>query len=443
VGSDSSAGRLGSRVLRRLGLRRPARRLGKPVFDLHGRGELLALTYSLGGLAVLGAWAIDPEVIGNRAGMAALLTSVFVAAAVIFVFKDRLPRYAGDIAIVGSLVLIDVGLFLTKLHLYPALLSPFFVWVGFASPLWFPRARAILYAFLAVVASGIVVIVSANAASTAGWLITMATLVVAFTITEFLSESLVKRERLAVVGEMASVVGHDLRNPLGAVQNALFLLRYGLGDGIEEEQQRHFEMAEREIVKASGIIEQLSAFVRPGEPVLARTELAGLVAEVLEVTPAPEGVEVELETPPTTVLADRGHLAQVLTNLLTNAYDAMGQRGKLRIAVRVDGQIAELEVQDEGPGIDKASVERVFEPFYTTKHRGTGLGLAIVRRLVEAHGGTVRVEASPNGTRFTVLIPGAERAVSPSPPATSLPGQPTAPTSHRAFGHSSIETSRQ
>src|SRR6202035_4808697 len=121
----------------------------------------------------------------------------------------------GDLAVVGSLVLIDLGLFFTKLHVHPGLLSPFFVWVGFASPLWFPRRRAIFYAFLAGVASGIVVIVASSAEAAAGWVITMATLVVAFCITSFLTDALVKRERLGVVGEMASVVGHDLRNALG------------------------------------------------------------------------------------------------------------------------------------------------------------------------------------------------------------------------------------
>src|SRR5579872_5553043 len=96
----------------------PARRLGKPI--------------------------VDPANIGNRVGMAVLLSFVFVAAVVIYGLKDHPPRYTGDVSIVGSLVLIDLALFFTKLHSHPGLLSPFFVWVGFASPLWFPRRRATL-----------------------------------------------------------------------------------------------------------------------------------------------------------------------------------------------------------------------------------------------------------------------------------------------------------
>jgi signal transduction histidine kinase len=376
------------------------------MFDLHGRGELLALTYSLGGTAVLVAWVVDPREIGNRVGMAVLLAVVFTAAAVIYGVRNHMPRYTGDVAIVGSLVLIDAGLFFTKLHLYPGLLSPFFVWAGFAAPLWFPRRRAVVYTVLAVVASAVVVVVAGSAEAVASWLITMATLVVAFCITSFLTDALVKRERLAVVGEMASVVGHDLRNPLGVVSNALFLLRHSLGGEVTEDQDRHLLMADREIAKADGIIKELTAYVRPGEPAAAPFELASLVAEVLEVVPAREGIDVRVDVAPITLLADRGQLAQVLTNLVTNAYDAMEDEGLLRIRARIEGRAAVIEVEDNGPGIEGTLAERIFEPFYTNKHRGTGLGLAIVRRLVEGHGGSVRLDSdAETGTRFLVRLP--------------------------------------
>jgi len=388
----------------------PARRLGKPAFDLHGQGELLALTYSLGGLAVVIAWVLIPRDIGNRAGMAILLACVFLAAAVIYGLRNHQPRYTGDVAIVGSLVLIDLGLVFTKLHVNPGLLSPFFVWVGFASPLWFPRRRAILYAFLAFVASGIVIIVAGTADAVAGWVITMATLVVAFCITSFLTDALVKRERLAVVGEMASVVGHDLRTPLGAVSNVLFLVRDSLGDEVTEDQERLFHLAGREIAKAVAIIEHLGVYVRPGQPVVAPVELGALVTEVLEVAPARPGVAVTVDVAPMTLLADRSQLAQVLTNLVANAYDAVGEEGTLRITAALEEDGAVIEVEDDGPGIERSSAERVFEPFYTTKHQGTGLGLAIVRRLVEAHDGSVTLErALPRGTRFVVRLPPAEQ----------------------------------
>jgi signal transduction histidine kinase len=428
-GSSLVASRLSSRRGRHppRGPLRPARRLGRPAFDLHGQGELLALTYSLGGLAVVIAWFFDPSDIGNRAGMAALLVLVFAAAAVMYGLRNHPPRYTGDAAIVGSLVLIDVGLFFTKVHAHPGLLSPFFVWVGVASPLWFPRRRAILYVFLAIVASGIVIVVAATSAALAGWVITAATLVVAFCITSFLTDALVKRERLAVVGEMASVVGHDLRNPLAAVSNVLFLLRDGLGADLTQDQERHFRMADREIAKAAAIIHHLGAFVRPSPPTMEPIPLSALITEVFEVAPAGEGVDVTVDIEPITLHADRGQLAEVLTNLITNAYDAVGEHGSLRVTASIEGQVAIIQVEDDGPGIDRSLEERVFEPFYTEKYQGTGLGLAIVRRLVEAHGGTVKLDVdAPKGTRFIVRLPHAEpRTTSDVPNEAGGPSDPT------------------
>ena len=366
------------------------------------------------------AWLVDPRDIGNRVGLGTLLAFVFVAAAVLYGLRNHLPRYTGDVAIVGSLILIDLALFFTRLHLYPGLLSPFFVWVGFVSPLWFPRAKAIFYAGLAVVASGVVVVSVPSAQAFAGWVITMATLVVAFCITSFLTDTLVKRERLAVVGEMASVVGHDLRNPLSAVSNALFLLRHSLDDQVTGDQERYFQLAWREIDKADAIVEHLSAYVRPGEPEIAPVDLGVLVAEVLEVAPPGPGVDVTINVAPVTLLADRGQLAQVLTNLVSNAYDAVGESGALRVSATVDGDAVLIEVEDDGPGIERSMVERVFEPFYTTKYRGTGLGLAIVRRLVEGHGGSVGVDLeAPQGTRFSIRLPHSEH---PAPRDTESQG---------------------
>jgi signal transduction histidine kinase len=385
---------------------RPARRLGKPVFDLHGQSELLALTYSLGGLGVIIAWIIDPLNIGNRVGMAVLLVFVFASAVILYAIRSHPPRYTGDLAILGSLVLIDFALFFTKLHSHPGLLSPFFVWVGFASPLWFPRRRATLYLLLAMAASGLVIVVAGTAEAVAGWVITTVTLIVAFCITSFLSDALVKRERLAVVGEMASVIGHDLRSPLGAVSNALFLLHHGLGEDATEDQERHFHMAEREIAKASNILSDLSAYVRPGPPINTEVDLGTLIEEVLEVAPARKGIDVRVDVRPITLLGDKGQLAQILTNLVTNAYDAMGDRGTLHVTASVELRTVMIRIEDDGPGIEPSLAERIFEPFYTTKRQGTGLGLANVRRLVESHGGSVHLDSSvERGTGFVVTLP--------------------------------------
>jgi signal transduction histidine kinase len=220
--------------------------------------------------------------------------------------------------------------------------------------------------------------------------------------------ALVRNERLSALGEMASVVGHELRNPLTAVTNALYLIRRGLGEPAPDALEGHLAMAERETEKAATLAEDLTAFVRPREPSMAPVELDEVVSEVVQSTPPPPGVDLALDVERHTVLADRLQIAEVLTNLVTNAYQAVPDGGTVHLELRANGHGAVLVVQDDGSGIDPGAAERLFEPFFTTKANGTGLGLAIVRRLVEAHGGTITVgNAEPHGARVEVRLPDA------------------------------------
>jgi signal transduction histidine kinase len=222
-------------------------------------------------------------------------------------------------------------------------------------------------------------------------------------------DALIRSERLTALGEMASVVGHELRNPLAAVTNALYLLRRLLGEATDPAYERHLAMAERETAKAVSLADDLTAFVRVREPNKEEVEVASVVDEVLEATAAPPGVAVEVDVDRARVVADRIQLAEVLTNLLTNALQAVGEEGRVRIAADGHNGTAELSVEDSGPGIDPAAASRLFEPFFTTKHDGTGLGLAIVQRLVEANGGTVAFSdrAAQGGARVVVRLPAA------------------------------------
>jgi|GEM_PF-1645584 len=219
-------------------------------------------------------------------------------------------------------------------------------------------------------------------------------------------EKLVHGERLSALGEMASVVGHELRNPLTAVMNSIFLLRRGMGDQPSELTVKHLDMAERETSKAAALAEDLTAFVRPRNPVMAQVDLADVVNEVIQATPPPETVDLTVEANNLTVMADRNQLAEVLTNLVTNAYQAVPDGGAVSVVARPNGSGAVIVVEDSGSGIDPEHAERLFEPFFTTKSTGTGLGLAIVRRLVEAHGGEISIEnAKDHGAKVTVRLP--------------------------------------
>jgi len=219
-------------------------------------------------------------------------------------------------------------------------------------------------------------------------------------------DALVHGERLSALGEMASTIGHELRNPLGAVLNALFMVRHELQDALTPEAEHFLVMAEEQSARAVTISENVLGFVRQREPALAPLDLGEVVDDVLEATPTPPGVNVTVNTAHLEVKADRDQLTQVLANLVTNAYQAMPQGGTLTIEAGTQDHHAELTVADSGGGVDPAVLDRIFDPFFTTKATGTGLGLAIVSRIVEAHGGRVTFEnRRRGGAVITVRLP--------------------------------------
>jgi len=217
-------------------------------------------------------------------------------------------------------------------------------------------------------------------------------------------EALVRSERLSAVGQMTTVVGHELRNPLGAVMNALYMLRRSLDR--PEVAEQHLVVAERQTARAVNLAQDLTAYMREREPELAPVELREVLSDVLEAAPTPDNVVVVDEVGQVTLKADSKQLAQILTNLVDNAYQAMPEGGSLRIGARIEGDAAVITVEDSGEGIDPTLAERFFEPFFTTRSDGTGLGLAIVRRLTEAHGGQISIEnRSSGGAVVTVRLP--------------------------------------
>ncbi len=142
-------------------------------------------------------------------------------------------------------------------------------------------------------------------------------------------DALVRGERLAAVGEMATIVGHELRNPLAAVTNAHYLIRQSLGNTTNTE--KHLAMAERELARAAHLAEDLTAYMRDRAPVPVTLEVHELVREVLEASPPPPGIAVSDDTDSVVLTADRAQVGQILTNLVTNAYQAMHDSGSLRL----------------------------------------------------------------------------------------------------------------
>ena len=220
--------------------------------------------------------------------------------------------------------------------------------------------------------------------------------------------ALTRSERLSALGEMASTIGHELRNPLAAVINAHFMVRHTLGDTITPDIDRLLDMAERQTTRASTLADNLTAFVRQREPNPVPIDLGLVVDEVLEATPPPVGNRRGGGHPaPRCSEADGDQVTQVLANLIVNGFQAMPDGGTLRIGASTR-QRSRRHRRGRLPerGVDAAALDRAFDPFFTTKASGTGLGLAIVSRIVEAHGGDVSLRNGPTGGAVvTVRLP--------------------------------------
>jgi two-component system sensor histidine kinase PilS (NtrC family) len=235
-----------------------------------------------------------------------------------------------------------------------------------------------------------------------------------------------RSERLAAVGELAAGMAHEVRNPLAAISGAIQVLRAGLDDpGELASRVRLMDIVVRETDRVDALIGEFLRFARPAPPKLARVQLLPLVEEVRAVLANDLPAEVTLESavpPGLAAWADPDQLRQVLWNLLLNAVQALPEGGRVRVEAQAvpppqehwpEGRRAlqgrnpwvEVSVADTGRGIPPEALERIFEPFFTTRPSGSGLGLATVHRIVEGHGGVVRVRSAPGqGTVFRVLL---------------------------------------
>jgi signal transduction histidine kinase len=225
------------------------------------------------------------------------------------------------------------------------------------------------------------------------------------------------RDRLAAVGEMAAAIAHEVKNPLAGIEVMAGLLRRKIPESPDAQAVLTDIISEAKM--ANAIVQEVLEFVRPMRLQVEGTGVAEAVKAAVQLaeTKAPRGkitVEIKVAEGLPEIQGDQHQLAQLFTNLLMNAYEAMNGAGRITItadAVRIDdgleGRDAVLvEVADEGPGMPKDVAEHVFDPFFTTKPQGSGLGLAIVRKIVDAHDGSIDLRTSPgHGTMIRVTLP--------------------------------------
>jgi nitrogen-specific signal transduction histidine kinase len=232
------------------------------------------------------------------------------------------------------------------------------------------------------------------------------------------------RDRLASLGEMAAGIAHELKNPLAGIEVMAGLLRRQVPDSPDAQSLIADIMSEAKL--ANAIVVEMLEFVRPIRLQVEQTDITQVLHQSVvnaesKVPRRDIDVRIDVDEALPQIDGDASQLCQVFSNLLTNAFEAVGGQGRVTLRARLDalghdpGFAAEpteptpsivIDVLDDGPGVPAELSDRIFNPFFTTKTTGSGLGLPIVRKIVDAHDGRIDLSSEPGrGTRFRVTLP--------------------------------------
>jgi signal transduction histidine kinase len=228
---------------------------------------------------------------------------------------------------------------------------------------------------------------------------------------------LLKKERLIVLGQLAGSLAHQIRNPLGAISNAVAVLRRQLAGQTTPAMDQALDIAQEEVWVANRIIADLLAYSRIRPPAQRSVSVQELVDSVLVRETVPEGVNIDQRLGAQRVYVDPGQVCDAIANVIRNAFEAMDGQGTLTIASRRDEDSVEITIADTGVGISQEEIALLFEPLVTSKPLGIGLGLTTARALVANQGGTLECEGERGkGARFKLRLPPVQ-----SSPPTSVP----------------------
>lgn len=224
-----------------------------------------------------------------------------------------------------------------------------------------------------------------------------------------LETQLEQAQRVSALGHVAATIAHEFNNVLMGIQPFTELIRRRSED---PKVQSAASQIATSVTRGRRVTEEILRFTQPAQPALQVLAVGDWLRHLL-----PElkslvcsGIEIVIRVPstPLAIACDPAQLQQVLTNLVLNARDAIGDRGVITIVVRREENVVQLQVRDTGSGMPEHILRHVFDPLFTTKRTGTGLGLAVAQRVVDAHGGSIRAESMPGeGTMFEITLPAA------------------------------------
>ena len=230
---------------------------------------------------------------------------------------------------------------------------------------------------------------------------------------KLLEEKVRRSEKLAAIGKLAAGVAHEIRNPLSSIRGFAQFLKHALKD--KPRDQQYAETMVTEVDRINNVVTDLLNFARPLEADLRPTDVAELIEHAVRLVEADAkshalDIRMNISELPELKL-DANQMTQAMLNLLLNSLQALEQGGHIEVGAELNSQNSGLRIwiEDNGVGIATDQLEKVFEPFFTSRETGTGLGLSIVHKIVENHNGEIRVQSPPGGkkfgSRFTIIIP--------------------------------------
>ncbi|MEO8052127.1 MAG: ATP-binding protein [Acidobacteriota bacterium] len=221
-------------------------------------------------------------------------------------------------------------------------------------------------------------------------------------------DQLKRADRLSAVGELAASLAHEIRNPLGSIEGAIDIAER---TSSEEKRREFLAIIRKETKRLNGLLTNLLDFARPRSPQMRPTRIENIVKSVTDLTAhnaQQRGIRLESEISPNLPLVecDAEQITQALLNITLNALQMTPSGGAVSLSIQQQHDMVLMRVSDEGSGVDGTNLERIFEPFYTTKETGTGLGLSISYQILTQHGGGITAERNPGkGMTFTLTLP--------------------------------------
>lgn len=228
-----------------------------------------------------------------------------------------------------------------------------------------------------------------------------------------LQKKLIRSQQLAAIGELSASIAHEIRNPLGAINTSVGILKNGLN--LNGQDQELMDIICEESMRLKRITDDFLQYARPNKPKFKVTDINGLLQEILILLQHKIGKHIQRSTKLARelplVLVDPNQLRQVVINIIINAIDAMPEEGCLTISTMHGQNIygkhhIEVVFKDTGCGISEPELKKIFQPFYSTKAKGAGMGLSICERIIQNHGGEIQVASKlGQGTQFTIILP--------------------------------------